>query len=216
MIHCCAKLFGAVAQFAAEEDEVRTYLRGVLIEPHETQGVYLVASDGHRMLYGYDPDGFASEPSIRPIIPNLLKACRSKNAYKILFNESYGVVMPNVDDWLAMRPSVLSGMYRAEAIEEIYADWRKIASMQVDGENERRFFMVNATYLAEFAEVMKYLPELDSGGLSFSTKGGPNSAIHVAFSAFQGRLKGMLMPMSASHTLNPATRPDWFVNRSAA
>lgn len=65
MIHCCAKLFGAVAQFAAEEDEVRTYLRGVLIEPHETQGVYLVASDGHRMLMPMSAS-HTLDPATRP------------------------------------------------------------------------------------------------------------------------------------------------------
>jgi len=58
-----AKLFMAVRQ-AQSDEELRYYLNGVSVTPHESKGVYLVATNGHILLVAHDPDGWISRPAI--------------------------------------------------------------------------------------------------------------------------------------------------------
>lgn len=79
------KYFAAVNCFAAKHD-VRYYLNGVRIEPHPTQGVVMVATNGHIMAVMHDPEGWI-DPECEGMIvatpsSRLLTACKKKGSSK--------------------------------------------------------------------------------------------------------------------------------------
>jgi DNA polymerase-3 subunit beta len=79
------KYFAAVNCFAAKQD-VRYYLNGVHIEPHPTQGVVMVATNGHVLAVMHDPEGWI-DPECESIIvatpsSRLLTACKKKGYTK--------------------------------------------------------------------------------------------------------------------------------------
>ena len=69
----------AVYPFAASND-VRYFLCGILIEPHEERGVYIVATNGHCIAVAHDPDGYSNGRHIVTISKNVLALCKKKPA----------------------------------------------------------------------------------------------------------------------------------------
>ena len=68
--------FLAAASLFASKDMYRYYLNGVLIEPDPLGGVFLVATDGHRMVVFRDPEGMTDKPHILPVSKRLFNACK--------------------------------------------------------------------------------------------------------------------------------------------
>lgn len=63
-----ADLFRASMRCMSTE-ETRYYLNGVAVQPHPSEGVFLVATDDHRMSVMHDPQGYASRSAIfRPTL----------------------------------------------------------------------------------------------------------------------------------------------------
>jgi hypothetical protein len=60
-----AELFRILLPFTSQ-DTTRVYLNGVLIQPHPAGGVFMMATDGHRMLVVHDRDGKAQTNLILP------------------------------------------------------------------------------------------------------------------------------------------------------
>lgn len=58
--------FLAAASLFVSKEETRYYLNGVLIEPAPQGGVFLVATDGHRLVCFHDPEGMTDAPPYRP------------------------------------------------------------------------------------------------------------------------------------------------------
>lgn len=81
MIRCNANLF-RIATACQSKEGTRYYLCGVLIEPHHTKGVQLVATDGHRMLVIHDETGFADESAIVSLGADGLKHCKQKRGMR--------------------------------------------------------------------------------------------------------------------------------------
>lgn len=75
MIRFNANLF-RIAMICASTEETRYYLNGVNVEPHAVKGVTLTATDGHKAVSLYDPDGFADESAIVRLTKEALKACK--------------------------------------------------------------------------------------------------------------------------------------------
>ena len=52
------------ASLMISKEETWYYLNGVLIEPDPAGGIFLVATDGHRLVVIHDPNGYAERPAI--------------------------------------------------------------------------------------------------------------------------------------------------------
>src|SRR5690554_1106144 len=71
-----ASLFRVAAMFQSTE-ETRYYLNGVHIEQHQDEGVFLVATDGHRLLVAHDVSGkIDGGTAIVHLGKDQLKACK--------------------------------------------------------------------------------------------------------------------------------------------
>lgn len=66
-----------VSLFVSDEDS-RYYLKGFCVEPAACGGVYIVATDGHRLGLFHDRLGVCDQPSIWRLDPATLKACVAK------------------------------------------------------------------------------------------------------------------------------------------
>jgi len=79
-----ADMFRLAANFMAKND-VRFYLNGIAIQPHESEGAYIVATDGHVLGVFHDAGAWApTEPIVVQPSKDLLKACK---AYKREVND---------------------------------------------------------------------------------------------------------------------------------
>ena len=58
------QLVALATQFMAKKDDPRWYLKGVYAEPNKTGGVNIIASNGHRLVVYFDPDGYLEEPTL--------------------------------------------------------------------------------------------------------------------------------------------------------
>lgn len=71
-INVAAERMRLAASCMAKHD-IRYYLNGVLVEPREAGGVFIVATDGHRLIAVIDPTGEASEPTILSLSADMLR-----------------------------------------------------------------------------------------------------------------------------------------------
>lgn len=75
------------AHTAISKDNIRYYLNGVFITRREAGGAYVVATDGHRMLVGYDNEAHVDEgegvilATLR--LPALVKLCKPRKGSAI-------------------------------------------------------------------------------------------------------------------------------------
>lgn len=73
-----AKALAPVALFMAQND-IRYYLRGIHVSPHPQRGVYISASDGHRIAVWHDPYGYCDRARILTITPALVSASKKRH-----------------------------------------------------------------------------------------------------------------------------------------
>ena len=60
--------FYTVASLVAAKEDVRSYLKGVRIEPAPQGGALIVATDGHRILVAHDSMAEDVETCILPVV----------------------------------------------------------------------------------------------------------------------------------------------------
>ncbi len=156
-----ANLFRIVAGFVSSE-ETRYYLQGVLIQRHPVKGVFLVATDGHRMMVAHDETGLTTlDDVIVKLDKNTLTACKSarnETADRALVVEGDGTVRVQTGDENAI-PVVTA--YKA-IVDGTYPDWQRVARPNIDTPSPAAF---NGQYLADFGKAAKELSGSKSGHL---------------------------------------------------
>ena len=127
-----ADLFRIAFNFASTE-ATRYYLNGVLIQKHQAEGVYLVATDGHRMMVIHDATGSTTlDNVIVKLDKAALAACkpnRKDQAERLLRVEGDGVahVLEAYGD--EMRPTA---MCHGAIIDGTFPDWTRVARPNLD------------------------------------------------------------------------------------
>ncbi len=58
----------AAAHMFKAKDDVRYYLKGILISPDPDKGLNIIGTDGHRMLIVHDPEGTITEAGKNDVI----------------------------------------------------------------------------------------------------------------------------------------------------
>lgn len=133
---------GLATVFTAKSNEETRYcLNGVFVTPWvsgETEGVMMVATDGHILATYFDRDGEANRSAIidGPFNSQLLKSGRSeKSARRFLVTGEIGRVtcVPR-----RKNSPELSGLLLAKEVEGTFPDWTKIAKM-AKGTGSARF-----------------------------------------------------------------------------
>jgi len=117
-----ARYLPLLGDFRAKGD-VRWYLDGILIEPHESAGAYLVATDGHRLLVIHDETAEVDAPML--VNPVQLLITQSKGAVLADFDGKRCDLQDEHEQFLLCAPAPL--------IDAHYPDWRSVVP-SVEGE----------------------------------------------------------------------------------
>jgi hypothetical protein len=204
-----ADLFRIVANFISTE-QTRYYLNGVFIHPHQLKGVYLVATDGQRMMIAHDENGSMGSIDNAGIIVRLDKV--SLNACKPAKHEPDERLLQIDGDG---RAQVLSGtddrlpvaIHHGAIVDGTFPDWRRVACPSLEETAPTTF---NGMFLADFGKAAKELARGDTHGIRvIGETNGPNV---IRFLGVE-HAYGVLMPIRDPHGTN--TLP-WFVNAAPA
>jgi hypothetical protein len=112
-----AKYLPLLAEFRAPPDDVRYYLHGIAIEPHEIEGAYLCATDGHRLVVIHDEMGVA-ESGACIVNPDPIVIAQAKGATLADFDGTY-VDLQDEEEELILRA-------RAPSLDGKFPDWRAL------------------------------------------------------------------------------------------
>ena len=134
------------AAICASKEETRYYLKGVAIQA-SAKGVFIVATDGHRLaafkqLQGYDGESF------NIIIPLDIIA-------KIKLNKKDPFATLKLADGLLNQWSIThdGSTITFSVIDGTFPDWQRIIPSELNGKTAQ----FNMTYLGDFAKVAKAL-----------------------------------------------------------
>jgi DNA polymerase III sliding clamp (beta) subunit (PCNA family) len=181
----------AAATLCASYQDVRYYLNGVLIEPHEERGITLTATNGHKLVSIHDEDGaltngdsFILAASTRDAF---IKAARTKSGRgkpvhitAAPDDANYGVLVLEHGDT----------RYRALKVDGTFPNWRTVMQGPTDKGASATF---DPRYIADFAAVEGLLHEGAVRGMRL-TQNEETSAARVEFSAAPYAV-GVLMPI---------------------
>lgn len=160
MIKFNADLFRAVYHFVSSE-ETRYYLKGVFVCPAENvPGVHMVATDGHKMLVGYDSEGIAPESGViiqtqGNKIPGKEMTC-PRNATRLdvsIAKHNLHENGPNMTGQVIAHSEAgenLHGLVMLTEVEATFPQWQKVLPT---GEIKGQGASFNANYIAQLAKV---------------------------------------------------------------
>lgn len=164
--------FKAVALAAGQQD-IRYYLNGMLLEQAK-DGLYLVATDGHRMHAMRVRQDTPLPAGAQVIIPNAAIAQVKPNRHMAT------MVVEVADDLRGGSLAYFGAAFTFIAEEGRYPDWRRVLPREatVDGVGAS----LNPDYLADVAKAAVLL----------GTKKGPASAPQLAFAGPQGAVRALI------------------------
>lgn len=181
-----ASLFRIAAMFQSTE-ETRYYLNGVYIEPHDKEGVLLVATDGHRLFVAHDVTGkIEGGSAIVQLGKDQIKACKEGRGEtaprRIVATDAKQPLTINAND----APVAVQAKW---IIDGTFPDWRRIMKgLRPEG----RLDAVDGDLLRSFAEASKAFTGVAKIEFSHSSVNGP--AI-VRFANVSNAF-GVLMPLA--------------------
>lgn len=183
-----ANLFRIVSAFVST-DPIRYYLNGVLIQKHPVKGVYLVGSDGHKMIVAHDETGTTTlDDVIVKLDKPTLSACKSAKgepSARILKIESdlrASIIMDESDSYpmVTCRDSIIVG---------IYPDWKMVLPSDHAEQSPSSF---NAAHISDFSKAAKELTDQKTGLIRVVAKGDGPALILFPRSNYAF---GVLMPV---------------------
>ena len=184
------KLVKAAAMCASKE-ETRYYLKGVAIQA-SAKGVFIVATDGHRLaafkqLQGYDGESF------NIIIPLDIIA-------KIKLNKKDPFATLKLADGLLNQWSIThdGSTITFSVIDGTFPDWQRIIPSELNGKTAQ----FNMTYLGDFAKVAKALTGSETSVSIAHNGDGP------ALLSFGEEVDGLGVLMPLRKTIK-AQAPNW-------
>lgn len=179
-----ASLFRVAAMFQSSE-ETRYYLNGVHIEPHHDEGVFLVATDGHRLLVAHDVSGkIEGGTAIVQLGKDQLKACKEGRGE----TASRRIVATDAKQPLTIIANDTPVAVQAKwIIDGSFPDWKRV--MQgISGTGHMD--AVDAKLIKSFADAAEALGVGTGLDLSFAAPEGP---VLVRFTA--SHVVGVIMPI---------------------
>lgn len=111
-----AKYLPLLGEFRATPDEVRYYLQGIYIEPHESAGAYLVATDGHRIVVVHDENAECDAPVL--VNPDKIVIRESKKAEHADFDGRCCDLQDSEEQFILRAPAPL--------LDAKFPDWRSL------------------------------------------------------------------------------------------
>lgn len=190
------RLVAAVAQFRAKSD-IRYYLCGVYVEPIQTGGAIIVATNGHSLGLWRDTSGIAERPAILRTDPKLLTACSNKDAKSLqLIDDRLTVfdkkglelfVQPKRDKW---------------EIDGTYPNWKRV--IPETGETLALFDALNPNLVNHVANALKVgLGDDRFSGVSFNQPKANGPILVTSNSQEAQNFLAVIMPLRESVSAKP-------------
>lgn len=192
-----ARLFRAAYNCVSTE-ATRYYLNGVQVERHPVMGIFLVATDGHRMVIIHDVtgtiEGDCQIVRLDKAALALCKAGKGESKDRVLVVSGANAT---VEDFTGQPVGAAYGVI----IDGTFPDWRRIARPNVDEIGGAGY---NPKYLADFGKLADELAERKS--VAISVAGPENGPALVRFNGINFAY-GIVMPvrMSQEATSFPMT-----------
>ncbi|PZP65235.1 MAG: hypothetical protein DI604_25025 [Delftia acidovorans] len=187
-----ANLFRIVSAFISSE-ETRYYLRGVFIHSHQTKGVYLVATDCHRLMVAHDETGSTDTKGVIVQLDKAaLLACKpakgdlGERLVRVSNDGRAEVLAP----WGEEHKPV--AMCHDSIVDGTFPDYARVAFPSVTDPSPATF---NHRYVAEFGAAAASLTGNKNAGLRIIAAG-ENPAL-VRFSGVE-HAYGVIMPIRHS------------------
>lgn len=140
----------AAASLFAGKEERRPHVRGVRIEKAKTEGVYIVATDGHRLIAFLDRDGHTDENYTVSVSKELAKAARFHHHRSLDTRLEVKDRILNVFDGKNATPCYMESI---TLIGEKYPDWRRVVPTIFEPKGGTAF---EAKYLGDFAKISTF------------------------------------------------------------
>lgn len=184
-INVNARLFRAAYNCVSTE-QTRYYLNGVFIEKHPTEGVLLVATDGHRLIVVHDASGSIEGASqivkLDKTALGICKAGRGEAGDRRLVIDGTNATIEN----FAGQPV---GAAYGVIIDGTFPDWSRVAKPSFD-ETAPAFY--KPKYLKAFGDAADELAERK--GVAISLAGSSDGPALVRFSGVSIAY-GVIMPV---------------------
>jgi DNA polymerase III sliding clamp (beta) subunit (PCNA family) len=179
--------FRVTHSFVSKE-ETRYYLGGVYVEPCESGGVFLVATDGHRLGLFHDKTGETDGTYIIRM-SKIDAAFRSKLAVKAVFTDSIVKVQNEHGD------TIHAGGF--DLVDGTFPDWRRVIPSSTEKTREvadgDTLCTFNAAYLADFG----FQPQSTKRNAPIEIFGTDPSSPHFIINKAFPDFVGVLMPVKA-------------------
>ena len=152
MFNVDSKLFEIASRFASTE-AARHYLRGVYVEPCESGGVALVATDGHRLFVAYDEKGEADKARIVRAEKPMLAQCKKAERLVCAGGESEGTDKNGNTVYRAetQTDGVFSGAGVVGFVDGTFPDWRRVVP-SCKPHKSNQFDVFNGQYVADMGK----------------------------------------------------------------
>lgn len=191
------KAIAACFLHQARNHDVRSYLRGIYLEPAAQGGAYAVATNGHTILAVHDPSGEIDRPITLSISGPTVTKCKQKKATRFTVESVEEVLVATVQG-VGFRALV-------EPVEGKFPNWRKVIP-----DNEpvalHAFPNVDSKYLANMGMSAAALAGSRYPCIrAFST--GPKSVLSFVFKSGELVGTGCIMPMHADTVAWPFSKP---------
>lgn len=210
-----AKYLRMLEHFVSKE-EVRYYICGIYIEPNETGGATLVATDGHRMGVVHDATARVRKPFICSLSPDLMRFarqdCKNDPDVAVVFPGLSAHLIPSKLIARTQGPKSASSFATfntsAPPIDGDYPNWRGVFPDTI--KRRLRPMTVNTKYIGDFSKVSE-AAGLDQHGWGFFQTGGKIDPLIVRH-ALIPEFIGLQMPMRLGE-IEPL--PSWLPAKAA-
>ncbi|WP_159953196.1 hypothetical protein [Rhizobium sp. 18065] len=198
-----ADLFRIVAGFVSTE-ETRYYLKGVFIHAHPVAGVYMVATDGHRLMIAHDETGTTTLDGVivaldKATLAATKCAARGENHPRSLEIHGHGEVRVLAGDPDERRPVAIQ--HRA-IVDGTFPDYRRVIPTPADAGAP----WFNPAYLQDFAKAAQEIGKLrGQKDAAFRVTGASDMPALVQF-LNASHIFGVLMPIRGPQDV---TLPSW-------
>lgn len=186
-------VFFHIAYAFTGREETRFRLSGVLIEPHPTQGVLMVATDGYRLIVIHDEDGFAKEKIIVRMDKKNLSLCRERligiDQGKELFDRREIEVSADGTAVVLLEGKRI-GKQENAVLNEQFPNWRRVLPTGIT--EKPTLTALSGRFLGDFSAAAKRLT--GSEGLFFAPHEQEPFIVNFSDNA---KAFGIMMPMES-------------------
>ena len=211
-------LLGLASICSAKNNDVRFYLKGVCIKPIDTGGVAIIATDGHRCVFYFDPEGFVEdEIIISTLEEDGIDFFRQARKAPKLFDREPLVVMHDKDGWLNTFNKTTGQRFTLKAIDGNFPDTNGLFNglnhlvPEMSNKDFTGSFSISSAYLKDLKGLIpksKTMPKKLDG---FTVVPGPTPEKAVTFYNVDYKFIVMIMPLKAEKE-KISQLPDWAVD----